>query len=509
MAKKYLIPILWLLFSVPTVQAQWCSKNVVKFTVVQINDVYEISPLNDGAVGGMARVATVKQSSLAKNPNTWLMLAGDFLSPSVMGTVKIDGKKIAGAQMVDCMNEAGVDYVAFGNHEFDIKEAELKDRINESKFTWISTNVTNVLTSGEKVPFAKVSGSVSTPFERYKIITAKNKAGQSINIGILSATLPANKQDFVSYEDFKIAAKKTYEEMAPQCEVSIGLTHLSIQEDIELARMLPKLSLIMGGHEHDNMLVNTGSLKIAKADANAKTAYIHDFTYNTKTKKTTVKSHLKKLDKTVALDPKVTKVVAKWTEKSNAAFKAQGFNPEEVVTTLKEVYDGREAEIRNHPTNLGTSITKAMFDATPGCEIAVMNSGGVRIDDQLSGKLTQYDVLRTMPFGGSIYTVEMKGSLLQQILDTGEKNKGSGGYLQMYNASQDPNTKNWTINGKKLESTKVYLVAINDFLLTGKEKNMDFLTEANSGIVKINKPSDKEVKKDLRLTWIEALKKQP
>lgn len=507
MTKKYFLSVMMLLLTATGLQAQLCGKNVVKFTFLQVNDVYEIAPLNNGAVGGMARVATLKKQLLAQNPNTYLVLAGDFLSPSVMGTVKIDGKKISGAQMVDCMNAAGMDFVAFGNHEFDIKDAELKDRINESKFTWISTNVSHVTTDGEKESFAKTAGSTREEFPKYILVTAKNKAGKSVKIGILSATLPANKQEFVSYEDFKIAARKTYDEMSPKSDVTLGLTHLSIQEDIELAKMLPKLSLIMGGHEHDNMLVNVGNLRVAKADANAKTAFIHTFTYNTKTKKVTVKSRLQKLDESVALDPEVNKTVAKWTEKSNAAFKAQGFNPDEVVTTLTEVYDGRETEIRNHPTNLGTSITKAMFDATPSCEVAVMNSGGVRIDDQLSGKLTQYDVLRTMPFGGSVYTVEMKGSLLMQILDTGDKNKGSGGYLQVYNASQDPSSKERMVNGAKIDANKTYVVAINDFLMTGKEKNMDFLTETNPGIVKVTKPGESDIRKDIRLTWIQSLKK--
>ena len=36
----------------------------------------------------------------------------------------------------------------------------------------------------------------------------------------------------------------------------------------------------MGGHEHNNMLVESGNAKIAKTDANAKTIYIHTFTFN-------------------------------------------------------------------------------------------------------------------------------------------------------------------------------------------------------------------------------------
>ena len=44
----------------------------IDITFVQVNDVYEIAPLENGKVGGMARVATVKKEELLKNKNTFL-----------------------------------------------------------------------------------------------------------------------------------------------------------------------------------------------------------------------------------------------------------------------------------------------------------------------------------------------------------------------------------------------------------------------------------------------------
>ena len=52
----------------------------------------------------------------------------------------------------------------------------------------------------------------------------------------------------------------------------------------------------MGGHDHDNMREQIGNVVMAKADANAKTAYIHRITYNKVTGKVDVKSELKKID---------------------------------------------------------------------------------------------------------------------------------------------------------------------------------------------------------------------
>ena len=54
--------------------------------------------------------------------------------------------------MVEAMNACGVDLVTLGNHEFDLKKHELQERLNESNFSWLATNVLTY--NGEKlVPF--------------------------------------------------------------------------------------------------------------------------------------------------------------------------------------------------------------------------------------------------------------------------------------------------------------------------------------------------------------------
>src|SRR5689334_17823813 len=61
----------------------------IKITILQINDVYEIVPLDKGHSGGLARVARVCKDLRSKNNGTFIsVLAGDFLSPSAIGTLK-------------------------------------------------------------------------------------------------------------------------------------------------------------------------------------------------------------------------------------------------------------------------------------------------------------------------------------------------------------------------------------------------------------------------------------
>ena len=133
----------------------------IELVLVQVNDVYEIAPLS-GNVGGMARVASLKKQYLQNNPNTMLIMAGDFLSPSVYNGLSYEGKAIRGRQMVEAMNVAGMDLAVFGNHEFDIKEQELQSRLNESTFNWVSTNTFHNTTDGGG-PFNKIANGQVQP----------------------------------------------------------------------------------------------------------------------------------------------------------------------------------------------------------------------------------------------------------------------------------------------------------------------------------------------------------
>jgi 2',3'-cyclic-nucleotide 2'-phosphodiesterase (5'-nucleotidase family) len=113
----------------------------LQWTILQLNDVYEMLPLDQQRKGGLARVASVRQLLLQENPQTFTILAGDFLSPSALSQSKVNGTPLNGKQMIASFNTLGLDYVTFGNHEFDLTQSDLISRMNESTFKWISSNV--------------------------------------------------------------------------------------------------------------------------------------------------------------------------------------------------------------------------------------------------------------------------------------------------------------------------------------------------------------------------------
>jgi 5'-nucleotidase len=113
----------------------------IQWTFLQLNDVYEMLPLDQGRKDGLARVARVRQLLLEENSQTYTILSGDFLSPSALSQSIVNGTTLNGRQMIASLNTLGLDFVTFGNHEFDLTETELISRMKESSFTWISSNV--------------------------------------------------------------------------------------------------------------------------------------------------------------------------------------------------------------------------------------------------------------------------------------------------------------------------------------------------------------------------------
>lgn len=234
--------------------------------IIQLNDVYEISPLEGGRKGGMSRVATIISEARKKYP-TLAVLAGDFLSPSVMGTAKLDGERVNGQQMVDLLNAAGIDLVTFGNHEFDIPFKALQKRINESRFNWISSNVLFKDSLGNTSPFYKNLNDSGQPFPQHFIWSPANA---NTKIGFFALTIDANQQPFVQYEDPYTAASREITGLTGQSDLVLGLTHLTYKADSILLRREQGVKAILGGHEHQHMFIPVDNRFVAKADANAK-----------------------------------------------------------------------------------------------------------------------------------------------------------------------------------------------------------------------------------------------
>lgn len=468
--------------------------------ILQLNDIYEIGPLGQGKVGGMARVATLVKQNESRY-KTFVVLAGDFVSPSVIGTTKIDGQRVNGRHMVDIMNKTGVDLVTFGNHEFDIPENDLQQRINESAFTWVSSDVQHKSADGTIGHFYKTKPD-SLILPDYFLLSSAN---DQFRVGIVTATIQSNKQPWVAYTNTIRSVKKAWKKVRRQSDIVIALTHLSLAEDETLLRKLKRISLVMGGHEHQHIYKTVRKSAIAKADANAKSIYRHLLFREGKKQRLKIISELIPVDTTVEPDLIVTAAVKEWEDKAYASFRALGLEPEAVIYAANEPLDGTESSVRYKQTNLGNLIAQSMMAASPRADAAVFNSGSIRIDDMIQGVITQLDVIRTLPFGGRLCEVDMSGELLNQMLTTGNSLQGLGGYLQL---SPNISFKEpiWLLNDTAVSTAKIYKIVAPEFLFSGMEKGLKFLREGNEGIKLLKRfdaPGD--IHSDLRLAVVKYL----
>ena len=425
----------------------------------------------------------------------------------------VQGERLQGRQMVAVLNTLKPDAVTFGNHEFDLPEAALHQRLKESRFPWLSSNVRSA--SGQLLP-----GAVSE-----QLLAFQGRGGGRFRLGLLGLTLPSNPAPYVRYGDPIATAISTARALRQRgADAVVALTHQTLSQDQQLAESAAPIDLIAGGHEHENIqqlrLRQQGpaaapcpsrGVPIAKADANARSLLLHTLRFNSESGCLSVSSQLLLLNEQLPVDAEVAAEVERWQELAFAAFRRQGLEPAETVATTAVALDGREAQVRNGRTNLSELLGEAMLQASSGSELALYNSGAIRIDDQLpAGPIRQYDVIRVLPFGGVIEQVALPGAVLQQVLEISERNRGSGGYLQSQGLSRTA-AGQWLVNGSPLDPQRRYRVAINDFLLSGREQGLELLGSAAAPLQQLAPPLDwrQAVIQRLRRLSADAAQPQP
>ena len=464
--------------------------DAVRVTLLHINDVYEIGPVEGGKLGGLARVATVLRRLEAENPNTRMLLGGDFLSPSAIGTARVRGERLAGRQMISVLNAVGLDLATFGNHEFDLGWPELARRVGESRFGWVSTNVTDSL------------GAPLYQTPRHTILRFSDDRGRQARIGVIAATIDQVRKPNLRYQSPLDALRREIALIRDSVDALVALTHLTLGGDINLADSIPELDLILGGHEHENWAVRRGPrfTPVIKADANVRSVAIVTLRIRPGVR-AGVDWRLATVTDSIPADPAVAALVTAWTDSANAAFRQDGLDPARQVTALPVALDAREIVIRNGENAFTRLVTAALRAEAPDAEVALFNSGSVRLDDILApGPVTEYDVIRLLPFGGSIVVAEMTGALLARALDQGDQNRGIGGFL--YKSGAERTGGGWRVGDAPLDTLRRYKVVTTDFLVSGGEQNMSWFSTRNPALVV------ERTLRDVRLVIIDELKRR-
>ena len=279
-------------------------------------------------------------------------------------------------------------------------------------------------------------------------------------------------------------------------DILVAITHQSLKLDKQLAEMVPEISLIIGGHEHENVLntrYHMGGLEtvIAKADSNARSAYVHTFSVSVDGD-ISLSSDLRAVDSSYAQDSKVQGRMDYWRERAFSAFHATfGVDPGMSVSSISKTLDGRMATVRTQQTPLGNLIAKSIMkplantpDVCGSVDIALFNAGEIRIDDYLeSGSVTQYDLQRLVPYGlkenREVVIIDVTGAVLKKMLTITDAHPGAGSYMQRIGV--EVVNGEYRYKGKELEDQTLYRVGTTAWVICGREFYIDFFNANTNG----------------------------
>lgn len=443
-----------LLFNSQSVLALREGADKVKITFLQLNDVYQTSPVDRGTHGGLARVSTLRKHIMTTIPDAIFVLAGDTLSPSVASQL------FKGRQMIAAWNTLKLDYATFGNHEFDFGPFEFVERMKDSKFGWVCANVTD-----------KETGKVFGQAKPYVI-----RDIDGVKIGIIGLLTPDTLKQSrpgprVEISDPIAAAKKYVPQMkAEGAEVIVGLTHLTIEQDKELAKTVP-FDLIMGGHEHFLINAYAGHSPILKMGSDAR--FLGKIQINYSTAKKTIEDitwEIMPINAELKEDTEMVKAIHIYDEELSKELD----NP---VGDSKVELDAVQANNEKQETNLGNFVADAFRQAT-GADVAIVNSGSIRSNQVYPvGSIKKREVLAILPFENPIVKISVPGSVIREALEHGISRVGAadGRFPQVsgikfsYDTTKPPGSRisEITIGNKPLDEKKMYTLAGNDYVTSG------------------------------------------
>ncbi len=217
---------------------------------------------------------------------------------------------------------------------------------------------------------------------------------------------------------------------------------------------------MVGGHEHFFLQRRVGKTWITKADADARTAIVHDVRVAPDGSVTDDFRRVP-LDAGVEKDPQVeSEVQASLDELAAAARKEQiGRDLREVVGETENTLEGVEPAVRGRETALGNFLTDVIRERMK-TDVGFVNGGAIRInDDILPGPIRNLDLEGIFYFDNKIVSFEITGAQLLDLLRTSvsKVHAGHGRFLQVsgirfrYRVGGTPDAPTYTIDPADVE----------------------------------------------------------
>ncbi len=188
-------------------------------------------------VGGWTTLMAAVTDIRFRDKNVLLLHSGDIIEGTIWTT------KFGGLADCDAMNTLQFDAMVLGNHEFSKGPDEAANLVNRIKFPVLAANLD---VSREPALAGKIKPYTIVQFEGQKI-------------GIIGLITPDT--EFIDYPGKNIVflpvedtARKYISELNDQgINKIIVLSHLGYDADVDLAKAVPGIDVIVGGHTHTFM----------------------------------------------------------------------------------------------------------------------------------------------------------------------------------------------------------------------------------------------------------------
>jgi len=436
-------------FAADTIRIRVYHTNDVHGWIMRRPDKFQ----KDRLIGGGAALASL----IGRETGPKLVLdAGDWWQ----GTP--EGSLTKGVAVADVFNAVGYDAIVIGNHEYDNGGDDLRALIGKMKMPVLSANTFG--SDGKLVPWVR-------PW------IIKEVAGVKIGIfGLTTANMrslafPKNIAGLVFRREVDVARDAVKALKKKGATVIIAVTHVGLEQenskfegDQTIAREVPGIDLIVGGHSHtfltrpirgDNgtLIVQTGCylVKVGRAELDI----------DPETKKV-VSSSDELIDlwpDRVGEDPAVKAIVAGHAEAVGKIFKT--------VIATAPVQMSRESD---RESSIGDWMADCYRDAA-GADVALQNGGGIRADIP-AGPVTLRTIFNVMPFDNTLVKLNMRGSDLRAVLDHGA---GIARIAQISGAAVEVDRSkpagerlaSAEVGGAPIDDTKMYSIVTLDFLTNG------------------------------------------
>ncbi len=349
------------------------------------------------------------------------------------------------------------DAVALGNHEFNWGKKALMKLTEAFNTAVLCANLVNE--DGSPPPFAGF-----TVIERNGVKIAV--------IGLVtpetSRRAPAQATAGWQFLEPAQAVRSVLPLLPHDCDLVVGLTHIGVSDDHKLARAVPELDLIVGGHSHTPLteVEYSGETPIVQAGRYGEYLGVLELLVDTEKNSVKVVSYrLMRFDEESPVLGKAQEIVNRYAAELEPALKR-------VVAHLPAPLLNRSIQ-GSYDTPMGCFIADALRRHT-GAEVAFYNRGGARFE-LAAGPLTTATVHQWLPFDDPVTVVEASGAVLRLIVEQGTV--GGQGPLSpsgLVATVQDGKVKKILVDGRPLQNDKHYTIATTGFLAGGGDGMTNF-----------------------------------